>query len=98
MKRMRLVRTVTGRLSPLFLRLPFTLGRRAVRRGRRLFFFLALDDDRADFAGLEDASLDEPVHEGAVLLLVLVRQGVRVGAQLDGDVLLARLRVALQAG
>ena len=55
----------------------------------RLRLALALDDDLAEVFGLlADELLDQfPVH-----LLVLDRQGVRIGVELDDDVLLAGVR------
>jgi hypothetical protein len=66
----------------------------ADRVGRRFLLVLTLDDDLAGFGGLEEAPFDELVDEGAVLLLVLLRQRVGVGVELHDDVLLPRLRVA----
>src|SRR5437879_50979 len=81
---------------PLLLRLALGLGLLVDRR-RRPRFLLALDNDVAHLAGLEQTAFKEPVHQGAMLLLVLVRQGILIRAQRDNDVLATRLRIGNQA-
>src|SRR5262249_22220818 len=83
--------------SALSLRPALLLGRGADRRRGFPLLGLALDDDLPDLAGLEQPAVDELLDQRPVLLLVLVRQRVLVGAQRDDDVLLARRRVAAQA-
>src|SRR6516165_5876213 len=71
-------------ISLLGLRLPLRC-RGLLRRGGLAGLLLAGHGDGAQLLRLDDAAVDQLVHQGAVLLLVLVRQGVLVGAQGDDD-------------
>src|SRR5262245_56490249 len=84
-----------GNSTPLVLSLALGLGFGRCRGGGA-FLLLALDDDLPQFARLHQAAADQLLDNGPVLLLVLVRQRVRVGVHADDDVLLAGRRVAAQ--
>src|SRR5262249_32839619 len=68
-----------------------------VRRGRYAGVFFAFDGDLANLGALELAGAENLVHQFAVHLLVLVRQGILVAAERNDDILLARLRIGDQA-
>src|SRR5262249_13987850 len=99
--RLRLSRACQAASGSLLFSLPLrpalVLRRRADRRRRLALLGLALDADLAQLGRLEVAPLDQLLDQRLVLLLVLVRQRVLVGAQADDDVFLARRRVAAQA-
>src|SRR5262245_39159633 len=64
--------------------------------GRLLRVLLTLDDDLAGLAGLDQTALDELFDKCLVLLLVLVRQGILVGAHRDDNIFFSRLRIAAE--
>src|SRR5262249_37180967 len=102
-------RSVGGRrfceasLNPVVLSAALSLGvflallLAADRQGRDLVVLLALRAALGALPGLGPSALDELVHQGAVLLLVLVGQGVLVAAEGNDNVFLAGLRVDAQA-
>src|SRR5215471_9133032 len=64
--------------------------------GRFLRVLLTLDDDLAGLAGLDQTALDQLLDECLVLLLVLVRQSILVGAHRDDNIFFSRLRIAAE--
>src|SRR5437763_171387 len=70
--------------------LKITLTLRTIGNGWVFFSVFPLNNDFAYFLGFDYATFEQLVNNSLVLLLMLVRQSVRVRVQLDNDVFFTR--------